>query len=207
MTLRLWLNQYAPRTLPPDFTTIDKLDTLLCTHGGAATMVLPGGTAVRRESGRLTIGAPRLLLPTMPPVRIKVPGTTILPGRGLIVKATLGRGFRKKREEPGLWPAVATLSQRQWRRRVLIARSWRPGDRMRPFGLNGSKKIQDIFCDTKPLRETRHSLPIFECGGEIVWIPGYRIAENWRVEGRSAPCLQLKVAPYRSGGCYAHCKK
>ena len=31
----------------------------------------------------------------------------------------------------------------------LSARSWRKGDRMRPRGLNGSKKLQDIFVDRK----------------------------------------------------------
>jgi len=75
---------------------------------------------------------------------------------------------------------------------------------MRPFGLKGSKKIQDIFSDAKIPQETRRRLPLFECGGEIVWIPGYRIAENWRVEGAGARCLRLKVAPCHSGARGAH---
>ena len=56
---------------------------------------------------------------------------------------------------------------------TLIARPWKPGDRMRPLGMNGhSKTLQDIFTDRKVPRALRHRLPVVESDGEIVWIPG-----------------------------------
>ncbi|MFA7160321.1 MAG: tRNA lysidine(34) synthetase TilS [Kiritimatiellia bacterium] len=204
MALRLWLRKAAPRSVLPDFPVIEKLDKMLCAPGKAAPLILPGGAAICRASGRLSIGAPGPSSRTAQPVRIKIPGTTKLPGQGLVVRINLGRGFSQRRETPGAWPAGASLSFRQWRRRAIIARAWRPGDRMRPFGLKGSKKIQDIFSDAKIPQETRRRLPLFECGGEIVWIPGYRIAENWRVEGAGARCLRLMVAPCHSGARGAH---
>ena len=58
-------------------------------------------------------------------------------------------------------------------RGTLLARTWRPGDRMRPAGMGGhSKSLQDIFTDRKVPRSLRHQLPVVEMEGEIVWVPG-----------------------------------
>jgi hypothetical protein len=40
----------------------------------------------------------------------------------------------------------------------------------------------------------RHALPIFGCGKEIIWIPGYRIARGWEVKVPRQNSLQLTVA-------------
>jgi len=42
----------------------------------------------------------------------------------------------------------------------LAARSWRAGDHMRPRGLNGTKKLQDIFVDRKTPLEHRRKIPV-----------------------------------------------
>jgi len=93
----------------------------------------------------------------------------------------------------GALPARASLALRAWRKRRLLARSWKPGDRMRPLGMQGTKKLQDIFSDGKVPVTVRHCLPIIECGGEIVWIPGYRIAQGWEVRPDEQEALQLAV--------------
>ena len=64
---------------------------------------------------------------------------------------------------------------------------------MRPLGAPGSRKLQDILTDARVPRDLRNSVPLFECGGEIVWVPGYRIARSRAVEGAAVPALQLWV--------------
>jgi tRNA(Ile)-lysidine synthase len=66
---------------------------------------------------------------------------------------------------------------------------------MTPFGVQGSRKLQDILVDAKVPASVRDSIPVFECGGEIVWVPGYRIAAGWAVSGGDASALQLSVEP------------
>jgi tRNA(Ile)-lysidine synthase len=61
----------------------------------------------------------------------------------------------------------------------LTVRAWRHGDRMRPAGLEGSKTLQDLFTDNKVPREERGKIPVVECGGEIVWVPGLAIGEGF----------------------------
>jgi tRNA(Ile)-lysidine synthase len=57
----------------------------------------------------------------------------------------------------------------------LIVRNRKDGDRMEIRGLNGSKKVKDIFIDAKlPLR-MRNSVPLLVDAAErILWIPGFR---------------------------------
>jgi tRNA(Ile)-lysidine synthase len=52
------------------------------------------------------------------------------------------------------------------------ARYWRAGDRIRPLGLDGSRKIQDVFVDNKVRAASRKSWPLVISGNEVVWIPG-----------------------------------
>jgi tRNA(Ile)-lysidine synthase len=55
----------------------------------------------------------------------------------------------------------------------LIIRTFRPGDRIRPLGIDGSRKVHDLFIDRKLPRERRASWPLVAAsGGEILWIPG-----------------------------------
>ncbi len=77
--------------------------------------------------------------------------------------------------------------------RPLIVRRFRPGDRMRPLGLGGTKKLKDIFVDMKiPLR-IRKNIPIVVAGGDIIWIAGLRRSEAFPVTERAARVLVLTL--------------
>ncbi|MCD9026301.1 tRNA lysidine(34) synthetase TilS [Cohnella silvisoli] len=57
----------------------------------------------------------------------------------------------------------------------LRIRSRLPGDFMHPYGLNGTKKVQDMFVDAKLPRSRRDTLPLVVDGeGRVLWIPGMR---------------------------------
>jgi tRNA(Ile)-lysidine synthase len=47
-----------------------------------------------------------------------------------------------------------------------------PGDRVRPCGMTGRKKLSDIFIDRRVPRALRASCPVVESGAEVVWVPG-----------------------------------
>jgi tRNA(Ile)-lysidine synthase len=71
----------------------------------------------------------------------------------------------------------AVLSAAQLGDAVTI-RAWREGDRMRPAGMSGTKSLQDLFTDRKVPRALRHSLPLAEADGAIVWVAGVAAAER-----------------------------
>jgi tRNA(Ile)-lysidine synthase len=71
----------------------------------------------------------------------------------------------------------------------LSVRGWRAGDRFRPLGLAGQKKLQDFFVDAKVPRAGRRRVPLLVAGGRIAWVVGHRIAEDFRWEGHGPGCL------------------
>ncbi|MRX72971.1 tRNA lysidine(34) synthetase TilS [Bacillus lacus] len=57
----------------------------------------------------------------------------------------------------------------------LVIRSRKQGDKMKLMGMNGSKKVKDIFINEKIPIHKRESWPIVEdAEGNIVWIPGLK---------------------------------
>ena len=63
----------------------------------------------------------------------------------------------------------------------LTVRAWRPGDRMRPLGLAGSKTLSDLFTDRRVPRAQRALMPVLLSDSEIAWVPGVATAEEFRV--------------------------
>ena len=64
---------------------------------------------------------------------------------------------------------------------------------MAPFGLDGTRKLQDIFMDAKVPEAERDTYPVVVCGEEVVWVPGYRIAAPYAVRD-GEQCLRLVVS-------------
>ncbi len=60
----------------------------------------------------------------------------------------------------------------------LIVRTREDGDRIRPVGVNGSRKVKDIFIDEKVPKHLRDVWPVVtDSTGKILWIPGLKHAE------------------------------
>jgi tRNA(Ile)-lysidine synthetase-like protein len=64
---------------------------------------------------------------------------------------------------------------------VLEVRGWLAGDRIRAFGSDEPRKLQDLFVNCGIARGQRRSLPIVCAGGEIIWVAGVRRAEFARL--------------------------
>ncbi len=77
----------------------------------------------------------------------------------------------------------------------LVVATRRPGDRMRPLGLNQAKRLQDILVDAHVPRHLRDTLPIVSDREEIVWIPGVTVAESKRVTSATRRQLHLEIEP------------
>lgn len=78
----------------------------------------------------------------------------------------------------------------------LTVRNRRPGDRFRPFGLSGHKKLQDFFVDRKVPRQRRALVPlVVDEDDKIVWVAGYTVAEDFRVTGPAQAVIMLTLSP------------
>jgi tRNA(Ile)-lysidine synthase len=64
----------------------------------------------------------------------------------------------------------------------IILRHWRAGDRFQPIGLKSAVKLQDLFTNAKIPPAQRRDLIVAEAAnGEIFWIEGLRISENFKI--------------------------
>ena len=76
----------------------------------------------------------------------------------------------------------------------LVVRNRLPGDRLRPLGLGGRKKLQDVLTDRKVSRGMRDLVPIVtDAHGRIVWVAGHLIGEEFRVTDRTNAVIILKL--------------
>jgi len=73
----------------------------------------------------------------------------------------------------------------------LAVRNRRPGDRLVPLGMKGTKKLKKLLIDEKIPREERDSIPIVVDGDELVWVAGVRLSERYKVDSFTENVLQL----------------
>jgi len=181
------------------FVGFDEAERLVALAGGIrrGRLTLPGLHA-ELEGGEilLTRSVPRPGDVASPAVNfsgsaLSIPGEVSFPGTRLVVTAERQRGVEALRLAAGD-PRTATLDAATVS--GLVVRARRPGDRFRPLGLGGRKKLQDFFVDRKVPRGERDLTPIVVDGqGRIVWVAGHGIAEDFRVSQGTHDVVILKL--------------
>ena len=112
------------------------------------------------------------------PARLAIPGAVSFGGCEV----------RCEIAEPALEPGVldrAALGTE------LLVRSWRPGDRIAPLGLGGTKSLQDLFTARRVPRLERGAVPVVESGGEIAWVAGVATSERFKVTAATREAVRL----------------
>jgi tRNA(Ile)-lysidine synthase len=76
--------------------------------------------------------------------------------------------------------------------RELRLRPRRPGDRIQPLGLRGhSLKVSDLMINAKMDARVRDRWPLVVCGDAIVWVPGLRLDERFKVMPETTTVMRL----------------
>jgi len=75
----------------------------------------------------------------------------------------------------------------------IMVRFFRAGDRLKPLGMKGTKKLKSLFIDEKVPQEIRSTIPILTTGdNDIIWVYGTRIAHPYRVTSDTSKILFIK---------------
>lgn len=77
---------------------------------------------------------------------------------------------------------------------VLTVRGWRPGDRIGPLGMDGTKSLQDLFTDAGVPRSDRGRVPVVVSGEEVIWVAGLAIADRHRLRPETTAAVRLSAA-------------
>ena len=73
-----------------------------------------------------------------------------------------------------------------------MIRNRRDGDRFRPVGAPGRRKLKEYFIDRKVDRESRDRIPLIACGSEVLFVPGFAASEQARVDENTARMLRAE---------------
>lgn len=104
------------------------------------------------DGGEMRVTSPKPEeLPTCSLIPFR-PGLVRWPPGGALMVETVGTATD---EGPGYRAYVHKAQDEIW-----SFRTWLPGDRLRPVGLAGSKKLQDMFVDRKVPKDARHRWPV-----------------------------------------------
>lgn len=74
----------------------------------------------------------------------------------------------------------------------IILRHPRPGDRLHPWGMKGSRLLSDIFTDMHVTRRQRQATWVLEADGTILWIAGIRASRHASVTHATRRILRLR---------------
>jgi tRNA(Ile)-lysidine synthase len=131
---------------------------------------------------------------------VPVPGVVEVAAHRLVVDASVLRReeWLSDARPAGMGATTVALDAASVGSSVIV-RTRRPGDRMRPAGVQGSQKIQDLMVNRKVPRDERDRVPIITtAAGQIAWVVGLAVGEEFAIQPHTTAVLLLKVT--RPGG-------
>lgn len=96
-----------------------------------------------------------------------------------------------------------------------LLRGFRGGDRLRPSGMEGSKKVKELFMERRIPPAERGKIPLLFCNGELIWVCGIRTSRMAAADGASKNMIRAIYSRNRGedfspendpeeGGCHAY---
>lgn len=181
-TLRQALLQAFPEASRLESEHVEALVDGLVDDGFARD--LPFGLRAEAEYSTLRISRRQDVELSVAPGLLPLPGTVDLGAAGEM----------QSREVPEATPS--TTSHRvtidadsvRW---PLVVDGIRDGDRIRPFGMEGTKKVADLLIDEKVPKRLRAITPVVRSEERVVWVAGVRLSEDCRVHDDTTHVAEL----------------
>lgn len=166
------------------------IDRLATGDKGSGKLSLPSGLLVIRNYAAL-------ILTNIPEKRLEVPGRLSLNSCGVYTLAPDQTLVLEEIESlPTSWRNLGKDTIFVDSRRLPFPwtiRYFSDGDRFTPFGMEGTKKLKELFIDRKIPHAARKMIPLFLCRGTIFWVGGVQVAEDTRITEPSNQLLQLRI--------------
>ena len=192
--VRYWLNRGLGTLRRIGFAHVDAILNVIIGGSPHGRVSLPGSWTVVREYELVRLVGSVEAAPSGDydySYVLPLEGELPIPEAGVLVTAWCSTS----REKPeGDSEAAFDLSRLPRDGGELRLRNPRPGDRFRPLGMTGHKKLKDLFIDRKVPRSRRRTLPLLLAGEEIVWVPGCARSDFAKVESDTQTVWRVKVS-------------
>jgi len=147
------------------------------------------GLRAWREYGRLVVSRTPDGEPRVAPRLLPVPGKLEFAG-GMVSATPSDPGAVDGSVSSALIDAAAVVSG-------LNVGSAAEGERMRPLGMEGSRKLSDLLIDAKVARRHRAAVPVVRDGERVVWLAGVRMSDEYKVTESTTQAIRLEWKPGR----------
>lgn len=180
--LRHCLKVTCPESPAPDKRTVEGLDKLARSDAGAAS--LPGRL-------RAVVTGSRLVFHRTPVIRFR---ESLEPGRTLSLSklfVNFSSRLKARRQVRLIKKPRAKKVFLDWEKikPPLEVRSIRAGDRFRPLGMTGHKKIGDYLTDRKTPEVFRDEIPVVCDTKGIIWLVGFELADRVKIDANTRKVL------------------
>ena len=155
---------------------------------------LPGKLCIQYERQQLHFSKespPKPDVPLLAEIPVRIPGTTSIGSLGQLSAEILEIHdispdvFKKAKTKYEEILDLATITH------PLSIRGRKHGDAISPLGVNGHKKLKELFIDKKIPVEERNAMPIVVMNGRPVWVVGVCIDNGVKVTGETKKILKL----------------
>lgn len=174
---------------------VQRIGALLSPSSGTGGIDLPGGLRVWRQRDRLVfqLGHTVSRQDDRNEIELTCEGKTLLPD-GQMMHVTILSGVGG---DPATFktdkPSGEEVVDADRLKPPLVARRWRPGDRMTPLGGPGTRKLSDFFNSAKVSPVARRQAWVVCDQDGIVWVAPYRIASRVRVTAGTRRTALLRL--------------
>jgi len=159
---------------------------------GSAERALGGGWRACKEYDLIRLERGVQMLPPVPgPMSLPVPGEVEWEGAHIRAER-VERFFAPD-------PALEAYVDARLLAGPLVVRAPQPGDRLRPLGAPGTRKLQDLFVDLRVPAGARARTPLVVCGDSIVWVCGLVVVEEGRIGRDTTTIVRLSLSPRPDG--------
>ena len=193
LLLHQWLEgRVEGRARPPaSRAAVLAVEALLGTPA-SAERALGGGWHARKEYDRVFLEhGVRTAPPVPPPMPLSLPGE--VEWDGMRIRAERVERFVAPDPTREAYVDARSLSG------PLVVRAPLPGDRLRPLGAPGTRKLQDVMVDLRVPARARARTPLVMCGDRIVWVCGLVMAEEGRIGRDTTSLVRFDVTRRRHG--------
>lgn len=190
-------------SLDVNFSTLERATNLIKDHTQSTNVDLKGGLRMFREAGNIYVCTLNSKLsfnvwPQMPsttPIQVKIPGQIDLAGGWKLSCEhwhipTLVKEQAERNEDPfQIWLDAEKVPDE------LELRVRHQGDHFEPLGMEGhSQKISDFFVNEKMPQRARDHWPLLCAGDKIIWVPGYRPANSYRLTHTTRSAVYFSIS-------------
>lgn len=160
---------------------------------------LPGGIRAQRVYEGVMLGGKEKET-TQEEIVLQVPGITEIPDTDTVItcRFLMGGTVSQARELPQKgytkWIDYDIMKCR------LSVRTRRSGDTLAVAGAGGRQKLKEYFINEKIPRDERDKMLLIADGDRIVWIPGKRLSEDFKIGSNTKRILEIKITEERKNG-------